>query len=340
MMPSNYPKSEKNCEPGTQIACVTDENLLILMANQPFFSMVNRSQEECIGLPLYKVLDLPLKSALLKSIFESMETFSLQEVSTNINNNQNLQWQISVSKGKNGLIETVWLNGTITENICEKAKQERELQAEKIAVAKASAEKERRLISSELHDNVNQLLSLSSLLLDVVSPTNDKNFTLVKQSREYVLAAINEIRHISHRLNPPVLYHNNVSEALEDAIEKMNLAGKIKINFDSNLPFTDADIPQTLQLTMFRIAQEQLNNIMKHAEATTVSVKLWRSAKEIHLQITDNGKGFDTNTQQPGLGLNNIFSRVEQYKGKVRLQTNPGEGCTLEAIIPQPGYAA
>lgn len=339
-MPSNYPSSEKACVPCAQVSCVIDESLHIVMANQPFFALVNTSQEECVGMPLYKVLNLPLKSALLRAVFESMETFSIQETSTDLGNSKHVQWQVSATPGENGMARKVWLNGSVTRNFCDLAKEEAERQKEKAAIAKAIAEKERKLISFELHDNVNQLLSLSSLLLDVVSPTNDKNFTLVKQSREYVLAAINEIRHISHRLNPPALYHNNISEALEDAIEKLNLSGRIKVHFDSNLPFMDAEIPQTLQLTMFRIAQEQLNNIMKHAEATTVSVKLWRSAKEIHLQITDNGKGFDTNKQRAGLGLNNIFSRVEQYKGKVRLQTNPGEGCTLEAIIPQPGYTA
>jgi signal transduction histidine kinase len=88
------------------------------------------------------------------------------------------------------------------------------------------------------------------------------------------------------------------------------------------------------KLNVFRIIQEQLNNILKHAEATKVIIKLLQSKKSIRLVISDNGTGFNAQKKQKGIGIANITSRVSAYNGVTDFDSQPGHGCILTAIFP------
>jgi len=85
---------------------------------------------------------------------------------------------------------------------------------------------------------------------------------------------------------------------------------------------------------LFRIIQEQLNNIIKHAEASAILIRLITDEGQLMLVIADNGKGFDTSINKKGLGINNIISRTELFNGKVQVDTSPGEGCTMIITVP------
>ena len=89
-----------------------------------------------------------------------------------------------------------------------------------------------------------------------------------------------------------------------------------------------------VKLTIYRILQEQLNNIVRHAEATKVSVEMFQEESKLYLFIADNGKGFDLKTVKKGQGLINIKSRAELQEGSVEILTTPGHGCKLVIQIP------
>jgi PAS domain S-box-containing protein len=197
-------------------------------------------------------------------------------------------------------------------------------------------ETERKELSEELHDNVNQLLASALMFLKIAekqSFTSSDANQLVGNSIEYVNMAITEIRNISHALNPGSLKHNGISAAINDMAEGLNIPGKFTVQFVAD-NIQESMISKDLQLAMYRIVQENINNILKHAGATEVFIRLFQQEGTIQLHIKDNGKGFDADIALKGLGLMNIFNRAESFGGNAKLITSPGNGCILEITIP------
>jgi signal transduction histidine kinase len=89
-----------------------------------------------------------------------------------------------------------------------------------------------------------------------------------------------------------------------------------------------------LKLNIYRIIQEQLNNVYKHASASRVQIKIQGKKGNIHVSISDNGIGFEIGMKKNGVGIVNIVNRVESFNGEVNFETNPGVGCKLEFTIP------
>lgn len=215
------------------------------------------------------------------------------------------------------------------------ATEEKEKKREIIQAIINAQEKERRELAYELHDNVNQILSSSKLMLDVVADSQQTNIEFVNRSNEYISEAIKELRRISHNLSPGILKDISLEAAIQDVVEQINNSGKLYICFRKrNYLKTDKTIDEGIRLTILRIAQEQLNNIVKHAEAAEVTVQLFITKSKIVLSIKDDGKGFDVENTKRGLGLHNIFNRTEYYQGVVHLESEPGKGSLLKIEIP------
>ena len=211
--------------------------------------------------------------------------------------------------------------------------QEEERKKEEImqAIIKAQ-EKERYEISHELHDNVNQILTTAKLLLEAAGPQTDSRH--LRQAGENVQKAIDEIRNISHRLNPATLQYIGLEGAIDDLVTKINNTGKVNISFTSSLK-SEEKIDEEVELALFRIVQEQINNILKHSEAYEVSIDLSLNTGKLKLTITDDGKGHDLQLKKQGLGLKNIFNRAEFHKGFAEIFSEPGKGFMLQVEIPQ-----
>lgn len=196
-------------------------------------------------------------------------------------------------------------------------------------------EKERAEIGKELHDNVNQILSTAKLFLEVAKNDTKERLSLIKRSAQSIHDAINEIRAISKSLVPPSISDIGLTESINDLVQNINVSKALKIDF-----FIEGDIESSLngkqKLMLFRIIQEQVNNVLKHAQATLVSVFLVVHENTAELEITDDGKGFDMEKAylKKGVGLSNIISRAELFHGKVDIYTAPGEGCKLKVEIP------
>lgn len=196
-------------------------------------------------------------------------------------------------------------------------------------------EKEREEIGRELHDNVNQLISSAKLYMEVVKRDPVENSELIGRSIETLNLAIQEIRRLSKNLNPPSLGNLGINEAIEELIEDVHLSGKLLVSFR---PCREAEkyISPEVALTVYRIAQEQVNNILKHAEAKNASIGLSIEGGQLILTVTDNGKGFDTTLRRKGVGLTNITNRSVLHNGTVEVLSSPGNGCTLKVCIPVP----
>ena len=195
-------------------------------------------------------------------------------------------------------------------------------------------EKERTEIGKELHDNINQHLNTTRLYLEVAKEkANGEVLQMINLAHKNMAGIINEIRQLSQSLVPPTLGDLGLAESIQDLCDGLRRSHKFKIKF-SRSHFEEEMIPDNLKLSLFRIIQEKISNIIRHSAATQISIKLQTDAESIFLTIIDNGKGFDAQKVREGLGLNNIRTRVALFNGKMELKTAPGEGCVLNVTIP------
>ncbi len=195
-------------------------------------------------------------------------------------------------------------------------------------------EKERTEIGKELHDNVNQILGASNLYINTAMTDEDMRQELLERSTELVSKAINEIRKISKSLITPGLREIGLIESIEDIIDDMRFVKEdLAIELDLQ-NISEEQIEDRRKLALFRMVQEQLNNIVKHASATRVLIWLSIEGTDIVLTVSDNGVGFDVSRHRKGVGITNIISRAELFNGSVEIQSAPGEGCILSVGLP------
>lgn len=195
-------------------------------------------------------------------------------------------------------------------------------------------EKERNELGLELHDNINQLLSVVKLYLGVAKTEKTFNEEIIERSYLHLEEAMHDIRKLSHTLVAPSLGHDGLKEALEDLAESVQEPNKLIVQLLVDEDYDALEVDKNKELMLYRIAQEQLNNILKYAKASEVTIRLKQQGENLILFIRDNGIGFDIHQQGNGIGLKNINSRVNFYSGKMHLSSAPGEGCTLEVSIP------
>jgi len=223
------------------------------------------------------------------------------------------------------------LNGAGEKIISEK--QEAEMRRNrKIEIIKAminAAEKERQEIGRELHDNVNQLLFCALLKLSRLKKgITDRQ--AIDEADELIKKAIAEIKSLSHSLVPPIENDQGLVEALRYLVNFYSGTGKTVV--EARLQDLDEkNLPEMLKLNLYRIVQEQFNNIMKHAGASSVLLCLSQENNMLELVVKDDGKGFDISAlkQSKGIGWSNIQSRVSFLKGKLDINSQPGKGTSV-----------
>ncbi|HEY4108725.1 PAS domain S-box protein [Puia sp.] len=229
----------------------------------------------------------------------------------------------------------------LANDVTERIKLENELNEQRVTRQRqiteaviVAQEKERTEIGKELHDNVNQILGASNLYINTAMTDEELRQELLERSTELVSKAINEIRKISKSLITPGLREIGLIESIEDVIDDMKLArADLAIELDLQ-NISEEQIEDRRKLTVFRIVQEQLNNIVKHSRATRVLIRLSMEGLNIVVTVADNGVGFDVSRHRKGVGITNIISRTELFNGKVDIQSQPGEGCTLSVSLP------
>lgn len=193
-------------------------------------------------------------------------------------------------------------------------------------------EKERTRIGRELHDNVNQILGTTKLFMSMVHPVSDEEKEIKDKSIEYLVLAIEEIRKLSRELVTPEMGETNLVESIRKLISEIEFTTDIRINFkhDNESELLSAG----KKITLFRIAQEQLKNIIKYSQTKKVDIILESPDSMIELRIRDYGVGFDPKKSRNGIGLTNIHERAKFYNGTATITAAPGKGCELAVSIP------
>ncbi len=236
-------------------------------------------------------------------------------------------------RSKQNLAVSLELNKEI--NRQKAAREEEERRRHKMiteAVIQAQ-EKERSIIGLELHDNINQVLTTVKLHNEMIMEGLGDPRVLLTKASGYLQNCINEIRSLSKRLSAPTLGKIRLEDSVKDLVDSINSTSKVRITHEVT-GFCEQPLKQELHIGLYRILQEQLNNVLKHAEAQNVSVELKKEEGKIYLTITDDGKGFSVGKDRQGIGLMNMQTRAESLNGSFVLTTNPGKGCRVEVVLP------
>jgi signal transduction histidine kinase len=122
-----------------------------------------------------------------------------------------------------------------------------------------------------------------------------------------------------------------LEELIEDLIENLNHAD---IKTDFNYSIENESLSDDLKLNIYRIIQEQINNILKYSEAKRVTISLTANNDIIHIETEDNGKGFNIKNKKNGIGISNMRNRIESYNGRIVIKSTLGKGCRINAFIP------
>lgn len=197
----------------------------------------------------------------------------------------------------------------------------------------AAQEKERSLVSQELHDSVNPVLTTVKLYQDMILADRENAATYVDKSRQLLQESINEIRRLSKRLSVPVKGILALSDSVKELLHSIAETKQFAVCLDTEA-IEGWMVPEDLHLGIYRILQEHLTNILKHADASLVTVQFARDQHGLVLDITDDGRGFDTTQKRSGIGISNMLLRAENLNGTLTLKSAPGEGCQMRVVFP------
>jgi PAS domain S-box-containing protein len=240
--------------------------------------------------------------------------------------------------------ELAAVNESLVAEVSERMQTEVSLEHSRQALQKLAfqllrvQEEERRRISRDLHDDINQRLALLAMDIEAVGrelsvvPGHVGRDVHAIQERVVELSDI--VRHLAYQLHPSILDDLGLPIALQRLVDDFTARSHIRGSFGhKNIP---ADIPQEIATCLYRITQESLNNVVRHAEASRVDVELTGVQSELMVTITDNGVGFDS--EQPrngshGLGLLGMKERVALVHGDLQVVSSVGKGTLVQVVV-------
>ncbi|MCW3107879.1 MAG: tetratricopeptide repeat protein, partial [Segetibacter sp.] len=200
----------------------------------------------------------------------------------------------------------------------------------------AAEERERARIAEDLHDGIGQMMSVARMNLSAIEDelvlTTDKRIKFDKVIG-LVDKSCKEVRHISHNMRPVALEKAGIAAAITEFVENID-SRILTLSFytEGTEKWSDPDI----ETILFRIIQECVNNVLKHASASNLDISLIKDKDGISVTIDDNGKGFDAKlaVNSEGIGLINIKTRIEYLKGSIEWSSLPGKGTLVVLHVP------
>jgi PAS domain S-box-containing protein len=315
------------------------ETFRVVEVNDASSELYGYSREEFLGMT---IPDLKLDCDIQK--FTAIVQHVLQEKDRTFG-------QVVWHKKKSGEVFQVEVNSHAIElvsglhfivtayDLSERLALQNKIIEEKVAIQKEvtkavinTQEKERSIISKELHDNVNQILTAAKLCIENTRYYPEQRDVFTDRGISMVQNAIQEIRSLSKTLMSPAVYESGLKVTLSGMLDQYRNIKRFDIT--EVLDFDEEAIDKELKLTIYRIIQELMNNTVKYAQATSVKVIVAQEGPRLAISVQDNGIGFDKSVKRSGLGLENIKSRVELFQGNLEVTSAPGKGCSTVAIFP------
>ncbi len=225
-------------------------------------------------------------------------------------------------------------NAQLYENQVKLNQEIRKQEQKRIEAVVETQEKERRRVAAELHDNLGQMLSLTKLNLSCLEDSLEGQFSLYEETSRLLDESCTELRRIAHAMMPPDFSSQSLETTLDKLFRQYLLSAGLKYTFyPHQLP---EEIPVAVKFNLYRIAQEIIHNILKHANAVKVIIELSVADNTLHMMIEDDGKGFDVQFRTDGLGLKSLYSRATLLNGRLEIDSVIDKGSAFHVYIPLP----
>lgn len=335
---------------------------MFVVDNQSVLLFANTELVKLLGIPLDKIIDRPLKEIihgknvknLLLCIKQTFNTGMVEKVEFDLTIGKKLYWfetiLIPQHEAETSSFNVLGISRDITERkilenrqrelVATLKSQQETLKLLSKEVIRAQ-EEERARISREIHDEIGQALTAVTFNLELLSnPENQKEEIekRIKDCKQLVKTTIEDVRRFSHELRPAILDDLGLLPAFQShARGYMERTGiEIQINGLRDID----EISDELKTVLYRIFQESLNNIAKHAHASKVKIDITHQGDKLNFKIQDNGVGFNTDdvlnrdVKSGGLGIKGIRERVELIGGELNLKSKPNKGTELWVSIP------
>lgn len=206
-------------------------------------------------------------------------------------------------------------------------------------------ESDKKRISLDLHDSIGQnlLITKNKLLMSLKKP-EDNEYLLnnINEVSEIISSTLKDVREISYTLHPYQIERLGFSKAIKSILDTVSKSTEIK--FASNIDDIDKLLPKDVELSVYRIVQECINNIVKHSKAKEVILNINKSSEDLSILISDDGNGFNldkvkANPEKHGFGLSGMAERIKLFKGKFNIESSAGIGTTINISVPyEAGY--
>ncbi|TND00511.1 MAG: signal transduction histidine kinase [Bacteroidetes bacterium] len=259
------------------------------------------------------------KEAVLKS--EQEEQLKRQKL---------INWFIGISLGLVLVLSLLLLNRFRLKQKHRYQQKLNQQQKEQAVAVMETQEQERKRIAEDLHDSLGHLLSTAKLHLQTLP---DEQKPLVRASVQLLNQASEEMRNITFNLMPHALEEGGLVPALNELAAKVTSSGLVKVTLHVH-HMDHLILEKQSQFNIYRIVQEAVNNILKHAEAKEINIQLVGQDDHLSIMIEDDGKGFDPGEKKSGRGLKNIVTRSLWLKGSINIDSSPGRGTTITTEIP------
>ena len=220
----------------------------------------------------------------------------------------------------------------------EKASLEASFNEEILTAKNEVQENTMKHIARELHDNVGQLLSLVKIQLNTIDDENP-GIKRVIDSKEYLNKALADLRGLSKTLNSDNILSAGLLKGVEFELQRIEKTGFLKTSFQNQTKVFH--IPAKIEVVVFRIFQEIVQNALKHAKAKNLQVSLHENVEGYTLEVTDDGQGFNLQEKtkgsafESGSGLANLRSRAKLINGELEIKTGIDQGTTIRLILPK-----
>lgn len=219
------------------------------------------------------------------------------------------------------------------EFLLERKNQESKYQAELMKAQVEVGEQTLQNIGWELHDNIGQLLSVAKLKLGMVlHESNDTDDSGLADIKDIIGESLTEVRLLSKSLNREYLDDLGLNASIKAELDRFKKLRFFKINID--ISGEEKEIDQKESLIIFRILQEHFSNIIKHAKASSLDVRIENNEVDLTIIVQDDGVGFDINEVKSGAGLFNMKSRAKLIEADFSIKSYPGKGTLLKIIYP------
>lgn len=240
------------------------------------------------------------------------------------------------------MIALVWLllSYYTKHRLKQKSRLQQEIMRQQEIATKAvltAEEDERKRIARDLHDGVGQMMSAAKMNLSAFESDINLMNTQHQASLSKIISLVDEsckeIRSFSHKMIPNALLESNLGLAVRDFVDKIDKKSLQVHLYTENM---EERMGSNMETILYRIIQECVNNVIKHADATKLDISIIKDEKLLTVTIEDNGKGFDPMNKDrfQGIGLKNIHTRVEYLKGTIDIDSAPGRGTVISLLVP------